>query len=125
MASSTILRQQHPRRMTESVTLHRRWGRQLIVYGDPESVESGRRSRAGAIPLSVNKERGNDEHTRGEASIDGLRFPPQTGCCSVRRSLDVSQAIGWASSHRQAQCRWGYSRCGACTVLTNALIGRN
>jgi hypothetical protein len=45
----------------------------------------------------------NDEHTRGEAGFNRLTFPPQTGCCSVRRSLDVGEVVGRASSHRLAQ----------------------
>jgi hypothetical protein len=56
--------------------------------------------RARVRDTRANKERGDDEHTRGEADIDGLESPQVTGCCSTRRSLDVGQAIGWARSHR-------------------------
>jgi hypothetical protein len=69
--------------------------------------------------------RSNGEHARGMAKINGLMIPPQAGCYAVRRSLDVGQVIGRASSHRQVQWRWGHLRCGAYNVLTDALTREN
>jgi hypothetical protein len=75
---------------------------------------------------SVNKERDDDdEHTRGEANFNRLMFPPQTECCSVRRSLEVGQRpIGQAPIGKLSGD--GNTRVVVlCAVLTDALIGRN
>jgi hypothetical protein len=66
----------------------------------PDKTAQGLRGRSG---LSVKKEHSNDQHAGDSAKTNGIMFPPQRGCCSVRRSSDVGQVIGRACSHRQAQ----------------------
>lgn len=53
------------------------------------------------------KECGNDTLAGGPTHIDWLIVPPRSDAVSVRRSLDVGQVVGRASSHRQTQLKMG------------------
>ena len=62
----------------------------VFVCGNSDPWDPGE-SHGWVVRPSVNKERGHEEHSRGEVDFNRLMFPTQTGCCAVRRSLDVGQ----------------------------------